>query len=193
MRQEIEIEFKNMLTEEEFDALLKALPFPKHSIIQKNHYFETKNFSLKNNGAALRIREKNGVFVLTLKEPHPQGLLETHEKLTAEEAQHWLGGKPVLKLHITKRLETLDVPIKDFQYYGCLTTERWETTYKEALLVLDRSEYNGITDYELELEVKDRNTGILLFDELLREYNIEKKPSPNKIVRYFKSLPAGGK
>ncbi|WP_212685903.1 CYTH domain-containing protein, partial [Salmonella enterica] len=82
MAQEIEIEFKNLLTEEEYLKLLSNLPFPKYSQTQTNYYFETEDFSLKAHGSALRIREKNGNYTLTLKETHELGLLETHDALT---------------------------------------------------------------------------------------------------------------
>src|SRR5699024_2293642 len=92
MSQEIEIEYKNLLTKQEFDYLLGHFPFPQNSQKQTNFYFETENFSLKENGAALRIREKDGHYRLTLKEPHPDGLLETHDPLTEAEAMNWLQG-----------------------------------------------------------------------------------------------------
>ncbi|MCY7706811.1 CYTH domain-containing protein, partial [Bacillus safensis] len=38
-------------------------------------------FDIKSQLAALRMREKNGQWVLTLKEPHEIGLLETHQTI----------------------------------------------------------------------------------------------------------------
>ncbi len=84
MTQEIEIEFKNLLTKSEFLKLSEALCMKEHDFKQQvNHYFDTKDFSLKQKKSALRIREKDGAFVLTLKEPAAVGLLETHQELAA--------------------------------------------------------------------------------------------------------------
>src|SRR5690606_5515480 len=139
------------------------------------------DFSLKEKGSALRIREKNGSFQLTLKEPHELGLQETHDTLTEEEAKSWLDGKVIAKPETEKRLKHLGIVIEDLTYYGSLTTERREASYKDVLIVLDYSTYLDQDDYEFELEAKDRETGLKVFHEILETYNIKKKQTPNKI------------
>jgi len=185
--QEIEIEFKNLLTKKEFEILLDNLPFPEYSVKQTNHYFETENFSLKEKRSALRIREKNGNYQLTLNEPHELGLQETHDNLTEEEANSWLNGKIIAKQETTKQLQQLGVRPEALQYFGSLTTERRETSYQDVLIVLDVSTYHDKKDYEFELEAKDRSTGLETFHAILEKYNIKKKPTPNKIERFFAS------
>ena len=86
MTQEIEIEFKNIVTEEEFHALCKSFSIEVFTK-QVNHYFETPNFSLKEAGSALRIRHKGETYTLTLKQPAEVGLLETHQVVTENEAK----------------------------------------------------------------------------------------------------------
>jgi len=188
MSQEIEIEYKNLLTKQEFDYLLGHFPFPQNSQKQTNFYFETENLSLKENGAALRIREKNGHYRLTLKEPHPDGLLETHDILTEAEATSWLRGNNITKEHTAKQLENMQINIHNLNYYGSLTTERRELKYKQILLVLDYSIYNGQADYELELEAPSEAIGSETFSELLTEHHIPKRTTPNKIKRFFSSI-----
>ncbi|RDW15980.1 CYTH domain-containing protein [Oceanobacillus chungangensis] len=189
MAQEIEIEFKNLLTKDEFLRLLDNLPFPLYSEVQTNYYFETKDFQLKENGSALRIREKNGKYRLTLKEPHPLGLLETHDELTKQEAADWIHGNISSKKNISNQLFEKGVAFESLTYYGNLTTERRETHYQDVLIVLDKSEYNGITDYEFELEAQNKEIGLETFHNILDEHNITKKKTPNKIERFFKTLP----
>lgn len=189
MTQEIEIEYKNLLTKEEFDRLLENLPFPEQSETQINYYFETKDFSLKQNGCALRIREKNGEYKLTLKEPHPQGLLETHDFLTKQEALDWIDGKFITKRHTASQLAEKDISPEDLIYYGCLKTERRELNDNNVLIVLDFSTYNGKSDYELELEAPSQEVGIEAFQTLLKAHNIQKRITPNKIKRFFQTLP----
>ena len=188
MAQEIEIEFKNLLTKTEYMQLLEALDFPQIGIVQENYYFETTAFDLKGQRAALRIRKKNNKYVLTLKEPHPEGLLETHDILTEQEADSWLKGNPIAKEHTTKQLKKLQINLQDLQLFGSLRTERRELIFKHVLLVLDYSEYSNQSDYELELEAKSHSEGIIVFEELLNKYNIPKRKTPNKIERFFHSI-----
>ncbi|WP_068676488.1 CYTH domain-containing protein [Oceanobacillus sp. Castelsardo] len=189
MAQEIEIEFKNLLTNEEFNILLDKLPFPEYSVKQTNFYFETNGLSLKDKGCALRIREKQGKYRLTLKEPHELGLQETHDTLTEDEAKHWLNGEIIPKPETTQQLQKLGIEQEKLVYYGSLTTERREVEYKDVLIVLDYSTYNGVQDYEFELEAKNHKIGLERFHSILDEFGIKKKETPNKIVRFFKTLP----
>ncbi|MFD1852112.1 CYTH domain-containing protein [Oceanobacillus bengalensis] len=188
MTQEIEIEFKNLLTKNEFDHLLDKLPFPEYSVKQTNYYFETTDFQLKDQGCALRIREKNGKYRLTLKEPQGDGLLETHDFLTEAEARAWIAGHIAPKEHTTKQLEARNISVVNLYYYGSLITERREVEYKDVLLVLDHSTYNGKNDYEFELEAKTKADGLKTFQSLMNEHNITIKKTPNKIERFFLSL-----
>ncbi|MFD2759816.1 CYTH domain-containing protein [Lentibacillus juripiscarius] len=185
MTQEIEIEYKNMLTKSEFDRLLASLPFPEEAHTQTNYYFETPDFSLKEHGCALRIREKDGSFTLTLKEPHSTGLLETHNELTRQQADSWLNGKPANANKTADQLADKGIHTDDLLYHGSLTTHRRELTYGDVLLVLDDNTYLGKTDYELELEAPSEKTGQTAMQQLLDEFQIEQRETPNKIHRFF--------
>ncbi|MDL4842935.1 CYTH domain-containing protein [Aquibacillus rhizosphaerae] len=189
MAQEIEIEFKNLLTETEYEQLLQYFEFKKEdAIIQTNHYFETKDFKLKEKNSALRIREKNHLFQLTLKEPHPEGLLETHDTLSEAEAHSWFNNDIIPKPHVAKQLNQLGVDFADLHYGGKLSTHRLETTYKDTTIVLDYSSYSNTSDYELEIEAKNKNHGETIFNNLLNEHNIPKRVTPNKIKRFYSTL-----
>lgn len=188
MAQEIEIEYKNLLTEEEFNQLLAAFPFPKQGTWQTNYYFETRDFSLKEQGAALRIREKAGKYVLTVKEPHPDGLLESHDPLSKDEAASWISGNPIEKKQVGKQLDMLGIGLNDLVYYGKLETKRYETTYQGTLLVLDYSTYNGTADYELEIEARSKEDGINMLRSIIEYYGVTEKKTSNKIKRFFTSL-----
>lgn len=189
MSQEIEIEFKNLLTEAEFNRLLNVLPFPKNARQQINYYFETNNRHLKQSQTALRIRKINNEYRLTIKEPHPEGLLETHDMLTKQEAHQWLNGSPTQTTNVFKRLQANQIDLNDLNYYGQLTTDRWMyETESGAIVVLDYSVYNGHVDYELEVESPTRELGTKVFKYILNNYEIVKKSTPNKIERFFSTL-----
>lgn len=186
MSQHIEIEFKTMLTESEFKHLLEKLPFPKQPILQINHYFETDSFTLKKHGSALRIREKGEKYILTLKEPHEEGLLETNDLLTKEVAQKWFEGTPTPAEHVSERLQLLGVEESELQYLGSLTTERY--TYEENGIhyMLDKSFYHNIVDYELEIEAPSRSAGLQALQDVLKEQNITERKAEPKIARFFR-------
>jgi uncharacterized protein YjbK len=188
MAQEVEIEFKNLLTKEEYELLLERLPFPHEGHKQVNYYFETSDFQLRNNKAALRIREKNGEYRLTLKEPYKDGLLETHDSLTKDEAEAWINGNPIDKEFTKKRLYQMGISVENLKCYGSLTTIRREYKDSGLIYVLDHSSYHDQEDYELEIESTDRESGLKALDTILKDWSIVKKETPNKIARFFNSL-----
>lgn len=185
MSQEIEIEFKNILNKVEYDRLLSMFNFPLNPVIQTNYYFETATFSFREQSSALRIREKTSGFKITLKEPYGEGLLETHESITPAELIRCQKNDFVKKAAISKQLKSLNIKEEDLIYFGSLTTERKEFTYKNCLLVLDISTYNGQKDYEFELESPTYKEGEVLFEEILNEANIPIRRTPNKVARFF--------
>ncbi|SHG30789.1 CYTH domain-containing protein [Ornithinibacillus halophilus] len=188
MTQEIEIEFKNLLTEHEYNQLLTALPFPNKAFSQTNYYFETDDFQLKEKSSALRIREKQGKYQLTLKQPHGDGLLETHDSLTKEEAFEWLNGHCIAKENIQEALKQMGIPLESLRFFGSLTTERREYAENDILYVLDYSTYNHQHDYELEIEAPTVTAGENAFQSILTQFQIPKRQTKNKIERLFISL-----
>lgn len=152
---------------------------------QENHYFDTANFSLKDMGCALRIRVKQGKYEFTLKEPLTEGLLETTQILTPEQANMFLQGGTFVTGPVQNQLKQLNISIEDIQYFGSLTTERAEKEYRGGLIVLDYSYYLNQFDYELEYEVKDSKIGKDIFDELLSRLQIPIRKTDNKIRRFY--------
>lgn len=187
MSQEIEIEFKNLLLEEEFQKLCHYFQIEeKDFFAQTNHYFDTPDFILKNLGSALRIREKNGQCELTLKEPHDVGLLETNQPLTKDEADLLFTGTfpdgQVKDVLLAKHF-----PIDKLQCFGTLTTKRAEKQYKSGTIVLDESSYLNKKDYEIEYEVSNFTIGKEEFFRLLTEKNIPIRKTANKIKRLYET------
>ncbi|MEN2466744.1 CYTH domain-containing protein [Ornithinibacillus sp. FSL M8-0202] len=188
MAQEIEIEYKNLLTKEEYETLLHNLPFPKEGKEQINYYFETADFKLRQHHAALRIRKKNNQYQLTLKEPHQDGLLETHDSLTEAEALSWISQHPIAKEATTIQLNQMNIETDELHYVGSLTTIRREYQENGLIIVLDYSQYNHVEDYELEIESQSKEAGLKALTNILETYHITQKDTPNKIARFFSSL-----
>lgn len=186
MSESIEIEFKNMLSKDEYELLFQEFKINNEEIFsQENHYFDTPDFALKELGSALRIRQKKGKYELTLKQPSDVGLLETTQILLGDEYKAALEKGALPNGPVSDRLKVKEIQIGNIKYFGSLTTNRVEFSYKNGLLVLDHSIYLNKEDYELEYEVNDYHVGYQVFQELLQKYDIPLRKTENKIRRFY--------
>ena len=188
LSRELEIEFKNIVCRNAFLDLLERFRIQKGEFHeQTNHYFDTDSFDIKNSGAALRIRTREGHYELTLKKAVPDGLLEITQLLHDREAKEMLGKGIVPDGEVREELSAMGIPLEEVSLFGSLTTNRAEIAYKGGLLVFDHSHYLGGEDYEIEYEVKDREGGEKIFKELLEELNIPVQTADSKIRRFYKA------
>lgn len=188
MNKHIEIEFKNLLNEKEFRQLIEYFHVGASNFkTQKNHYFDTLGFSLKQQDSALRIREKNGRYELTLKQPATEGLLETNQDIPEETAYGFLKHNIFPDGEIRHLILECGIDPKDFTCFGTLQTDRFEFPYKEGLLVLDHSSYLNQEDFELEYEVTDAKAGKKNFLTLLETLQIPVRETENKVKRFYRA------
>jgi uncharacterized protein YjbK len=186
LSQHLEIEFKNLLTKQEYNHLIEFFKVDKINIKKQiNHYFDTASFLLKNAQSALRIREKEDWYEMTLKQPAPIGLLETNQILQKQEAAKLLDHHIFPDGPIKDKLLTIKVPVELLQYFGSLTTNRIEFAYKDGLLVLDHSYYLNAEDFEIEYEVTNPDIGEMVFNELLHTMKIPRRKTENKVQRFY--------
>ena len=194
MAQEIEIEFKNMLTKKQYDALLQYFHIQPGQInYQVNHYFDTEQWHLKQLMSGLRIRQIGDYFECTIKEKTTDNAhLETTDILTQEQAEQYLNGARLQTPSVGKRLKALQIPVDQLKLFGSLATNRVEINYKGGILVLDHSTYMNQHDYEVEYEAVDETTGQIIFDEFLATHHIKKNLAPKKIARFMNALQQKG-
>ncbi|PKG25554.1 CYTH domain-containing protein [Niallia nealsonii] len=186
MSQNIEIEFKNLLTKKEYLQLKGHFGIKDEDLFkQENHYFDTSDFLLKKNKAALRIRKKQDFYELTLKQPHKEGLLETNKTLTEQESDDIFKTGVIKEEQIINLLVQMDIPPDNIQYFGSLTTVRAEKKIGNGLLVLDHSFYLNEEDFELEYEVTNRQKGQTNFEQILQKFQIPKRQTKNKVQRFY--------
>ncbi|SDH71997.1 Uncharacterized protein YjbK [Alteribacillus persepolensis] len=181
------MEKKNLLTKTEFDALCDAFHIKENDFFwQANTYFDTKDFALKQKGAALRIREKNGQYELTLKQPASKGLLETNQALSKETAESALTASRFPDGEVKTQLKTsLHLSIEEVTPLGTLKTKRTQHPYRQGLLFLDHSTYLDVEDYEVEMEGPSLEQVNNWLEELLSQFHIPTRTTPNKIKRFF--------
>ncbi|MBC2156075.1 CYTH domain-containing protein [Listeria innocua] len=186
MVKELEIEFRNLLTKEEYDRLIEDFRIKEDDFFeQTNFYLDTADFGLKERNSALRIRQLETQYQLTLKTPEARGLMETTQILAADQATAITDGANIPVGPVRDTLKEIGINHEDVQVFGSLKTIRAEKDYKKGLLVFDKNFYGSISDFDLEYEVSDYDKGKEIFDKLLKEYQITNHPAENKVARFY--------
>ncbi len=178
---EFEQEFKIICEEEDFYRLYDHYFPEKKPKIQVNHYFD-KDFTLIEKGTVLRIREKEGSYVLTVKtkKNKDQELsTEVTEKLTRDQAQEILANKEL------KVEDYIENSIKGTYYLmGSLKTQRDQRVIDNIEVFFDKNTYFDQVDYEIEIEGKNQDL-VDFFDSLDVEKD-QSKMNVTKIQRFLR-------
>lgn len=181
-----EIEFKQLLSEVQYQAIYTAYFHGNHPFTQTNYYIDTSQFDLRNHKSALRIRVKDESYEMTLKVPSKIGLMEYNfETHIIPELDKTISEQD-LPTDIAAELSKMDIDMDDLVILGALTTDRLEKEVQGNLLVLDKSKYLDYQDYELEYEVTDYNEGLINFKSILKKFDITHVTPDNKVQRFFK-------
>ena len=171
MSNAIEIEAKVLLNQEDYRKIVKL--FPNAARYQQvNYYIDSDDRALAKAGIALRIREKNGQFELTLKTPLSQGLLEKNVPISMNEFCALRDENEFPKNDLKRFLTMLDFNVADLKILTSLTTERIDVEYRGGLLSMDRNTYSGKVDYEIEFEFNNMEDAEKILGELLETNGI---------------------
>lgn len=130
-----EYEKKVLLTKEEYESFLEFFGYDK-SFEQINYYFDTDDLSMNMQDITCRIRFKDGRYKGTIKK-------HISNKEQSEETE----------INIQNGIYENEFIDSGLKLQGLLVTKRhiiWEVFGCEV--VLDKNEYLGYTDYELEIE-----------------------------------------
>ncbi len=161
----IEIEAKVLLSEDDYKKALKDLHLGGRKVTQTNYYLDSHDRILKKYGMILRIRVVNNNTVLTMKAPMSEGLLEKTQSLSYEEADSIIHHDNFPEGEIADFLDILHIPTGNLFVLAKVTTEREESAYKGTRIDLSKNRYSGITDYELECDSESAHKS----QETLRE------------------------
>ena len=190
MSSNIEIEAKVLLLKDEYNAIIEKLNLQKYrKIKQTNHYIDTPDRYLKKNGIALRIREKDEEFELTLKTPLSEGLLEKNENISWRDFENLSERQIFPDGNIRKFLLILGVKVSDLKVLTSLCTERIHVEFEGYGLALDKNIYSNIIDYELEVESSSIERAQQEIENILNECDI-KNFSFNKVSKQARALNA---
>lgn len=186
---ETEIEFKNLITSDQFKQIRDSLFIDITPFYQTNFYIDTEDLQIRKNILMLRIRELEDRFVLTLKVPNEAHVItEYHQILDESVLEKTNIDESDLGADIINVLKERNIDTNALKIQGQLETIRYERTYKNGLLVLDESQYFGETDYELEFEAKNVSDGKVVFNEILDHYDIQRTEEVVKSERFYRKL-----
>ena len=181
-----ECEKKLLLSEKAYNALMEQFSSSRKPIVtQVNYYFDTDDFAMNRQDTTCRIRLKDGQYQATMKR-HAAG---TDQSTEAE-------------MEIYAGLDHNAFTDMGLKLWGALTTHRCVLLKNPHLeVVLDRNEYLGYTDYELEIEYlpEYEKEARAVLKEV--EKALQRKRSPiynigifsaglNKSKRFFKRMKA---
>lgn len=172
MKHEVETELKMLLDPAQVERLLagkfRNVPF----VHQLNTYFRSNNHK----HYAFRIRERNGETLFTLKEHQGEDLMEYEKVFTGRLEDD----RELMELLASFR------EIPPFEQLGQLSTLRADLDTGLAVISLDLNFYNGVSDCEIEYEVKQSHDYREAFSSFLNEHGIEFVP--NKVSKYRRFL-----
>ncbi|MFJ8067295.1 CYTH domain-containing protein [Psychrobacillus sp. NPDC096426] len=184
MQSEREIEFKNLLTKEEFQAIVAFLGLTTTDFqTQTNYYFDTPENYFKEKKMGFRLRVLPNRNELTLKTPVQEHVMDEQTKTLSDDERDAI-------IHETRfpSVSFLE-QIKDqgpLTCIGSMQTDRAQIPYNNGVLFLDHSLYSRIEDFEVEYECGDVEIGQKIFSQLLEELHIPHRHTDKKIARLMK-------
>ena len=157
MKGQVELELKTLVSRQDFEKLTAHYQ-PLNFVRQVNTYFVTRDPS----HYAFRIRERLEEKLFTLKHHHNGQVIEYEKTFT---------GNFFDDPQIRETLEEFGIT-PPYQVLGALTTERAIVDTGMAELCFDINSYNGLTDYEIEYEVKKPHDHRETFEAILAKAGI---------------------
>ncbi|MCI2111611.1 MAG: CYTH domain-containing protein [Bacilli bacterium] len=151
MSNAIEIEAKALVSQRDYEKLLRRFAGEK-AYEQTNYYIDNGEGLLRKEGFALRIREREGLYEMTLKTPLSEGLLEKNCAWSKDRFDAFMQKGVFPEGDIKRFLTMLDIDVSKLKVLTSLTTKRVDVEYEGGKLSLDENHYSGHVDYEIELE-----------------------------------------
>ena len=179
MNKNIELEFKTVIPKPAYESILTEYNLNDNVFLQTNHYFDTPDLALSNQHIVLRIRQKGKrFFKVTLKSQHPEDAYESHILLSKEQALTML----------KDGFQTKDFfPKVDYfvTFQTSIDNYRASMPYHHGIMFIDRCEYCGQVDYEIEYEVPQYEEGLKQFEMFLSKHQLNYEKTKRKSDRAF--------
>ena len=180
MLKEIETEYKCLLSVEQFQEVLSKckmkLSFSEHKL-QANYYYDTDDNTLNSEKITVRIRQQHSDMKLQIKK-HGEfnNGLSTSDEYSG-------------KIDILPSVMKIPDISENVILKGVLVTERQVFSFGiNSSICFDGNMYLGICDYEVEIEVDERDTEDAL--SIINYLGLIQKPIESKSERFFRRLEA---
>ena len=181
MNTNLEREYKVLLTMEQFEALNEQ---QNQWVVvrQINTDYDTKDLQIRKQKGSMRIRERAGSFLFTLKLHQGDGLMEYEKLLPCNDVS------ALEDSEIKELLKQFDIK-EDIIAITSLITDRAIVETDVAEICFDHNFYNGHEDYEIEYEYKTAHQGLAEFQKLLDPIHVTyEKNCTSKSKRAIQSL-----
>ena len=191
---ETERELKTLITQDQVQQIAQNYPFAAE-FAQTNVYFDTAANTLRDLGAAVRIRRFDDYAELTLKlrqaKEAARTITEFTDRLDTATADGFITtDKLPATGTVASELTKLNVAPNQLHKFAQVTTKRRECELPGCKLVLDDNLYmDGTQDFELEIEYEEANAATQLMTGLTHHFKIEGRRGSNKIARATAHMP----
>lgn len=178
MEQKLEIEFKSKIDHGGHLLIRDYFPF-QTPVLQSNVYYDTKDREFFKKGIMCRVRKIEDDYLLTLKEPHPDGIMEYELSLEGP-----------LKEDVRSQevLDVFDVKIEDLEEVTFSNTVRYEHEDVYGIWCLDITQFKNHKDYEIEYELyHEEKSAQKHYMQTLKSIGIDYEPIDPKFVRALHS------
>ena len=175
-----EIEYKALISKEEYEGLLSELSkqFTCRRYVQTNYYYDTEKLSLYHRHETLRIRKKDESLQLEYK--FNKEFIKRAR--ICDEKSYPI--KNIPKRLSMEDIRRYDLPESSYNLLGNLVTTRSDFVLPEGVLSLDKNEYLGWVDYEVEVELT--SLSMQMENQYLGLSHIIGKPlTPGKYSRFI--------
>lgn len=166
----VEIEFKMLLNEKTYKKIVDDYKSQKSDEYDQTNYY-LFHPELDKRRYSFRIRYKKGSYELTLKTPAQIGLNEYNLSID-ENIKNQIFCHQRVSNKIFDLLEKENINYKELICGYFLTTHRIDIPLENGLLSIDKNEYNGHIDYEIEFEVNDYDKGFKQFQQIIQPYGL---------------------
>lgn len=172
MGKSLEYEARVMLSITQYNKLL-LLMSKINPITLINEYFDDDNCSIIKSRKMLRIRNLNfSGYELTLKIKGENGDTEYNQPISPEERDLFIKNG-IFPDGEVKNLVKDIIPLETISLIASLKTMRYEKSIEDYLFVLDKNEYNGIVDYNLEIESDSKQKSVEIIKKYCKDYDIQ--------------------
>lgn len=168
-----------MLTEAQYEKLRSSREFS--TVEQVNYYYDTGDLEMSARHVTVRVRELEGKFYLQMKLPTEKALSRVELSRELEALPETLSGE------LLNSLAEGEYP--DVKKLGSLKTTRSVWEFDGGEIDLDKSEYFGKTDYEVEIEFTNEQNARKVLGEIteLLEIRPSAEVCAGKIRRFLEA------